>query len=770
MATTFGRVTRLLEELETLLDNDAVRRLLQQLPLAEAAFFIARQRQIRELVRRSLAEIPRRGQVSEGRQWLAELAMQMDKAQKSLVAAEQPDAIRSVAKQVSNLGLRLDQRFELMTSTPQDQAETPAPPEPPPAPRLGQRAIRPATRGFAFVVPPDADIPFALELSTPPPPAAAAPETTEPAPRRPPRYANAVLLDQHRGTRLDPGAPLPWGQVLRLRLDIGRLSPESQVGKPAPIAETITTDIDLDVMVSSTDFAVATQLRALETGRPTIAHGGFFLPADGAAATAHGGGKYLTFYLKTPDAPPAADAHPASGRAHCRIGYYVRNVLIQSQRLAADLGGTGGFTIETDFTLSSDLTQLGELPRRPRISIFTNANDGDSHQIILRHPGKIDADIDPSETFTLREANIAGTLGALRRTLAMNAPTTRAQRRDELEANLRALAPLGRSLYDQLSGGVTNIILHNLWRNPEAYVVQVSRPDSSSFVMPWDFIYEISLNSDVEPTLCPLVSAWDGKAPLFAGSPRQCPEGPHGPDVLCPFGFWGFRYAIEQMARSDALALAIKPAANSDFVVCETQVGLKDANTLATHVADLRKILTGVLPGAQLREGKDRTTVRALLGEDLPLVYFYCHGEKISDADANTWLVVGQNEKITAGDFKGWVDDWFRTLNKRIWNEVRPLVFINACHSVAIEPKTLVNYVDAFIGKGNAAGVIGTEVKIDQDLAIDVANRFFESFLGRKENVDTALRAIRLDYLRQGNLFGLVYTPYCWAELQIAGP
>jgi len=30
------------------------------------------------------------------------------------------------------------------------------------------------------------------------------------------------------------------------------------------------------------------------------------------------------------------------------------------------------------------------------------------------------------------------------------------------------------------------------------------------------------------------------------------------------------------------------------------------------------------------------------------------------------------------------------------------------------------------------------------------------------------LRTIRLDYLASGNLFGLVYTPYCWADLRIA--
>ena len=171
---------------------------------------------------------------------------------------------------------------------------------------------------------------------------------------------------------------------------------------------------------------------------------------------------------------------------------------------------------------------------------------------------------------------------------------------------------------------------------------------------------------------------------------------------------------------------------------------------------------------AQMREGKDRTTIRRLLGKELPFVYFYCHGERVSDADPNTWLAVGKTrETITAPDFIGWVEVWQRALKKLIWNEVRPLVFINACHALAIEPETLVSYLDAFIGRGGAAGVIGTEVKVNQILAMDVAEQFFSALLGGKETVETALRAIRMDYLRHGNMFGLVYTPYCWSELQI---
>lgn len=105
--------------------------------------------------------------------------------------------------------------------------------------------------------------------------------------------------------------------------------------------------------------------------------------------------------------------------------------------------------------------------------------------------------------------------------------------------------------------------------------------------------------------------------------------------------------------------------------------------------------------------------------------------------------------------------------NKRVWDKVRPLVFVNACHSLDIRPDTLLSYLDAFVGAAHAAGVIGTEVKVDQKLAADVAEQFFGHFLRERMSVEAALRAIRLDYLANGNILGLVYTSYCWADLRI---
>jgi hypothetical protein len=203
-----------------------------------------------------------------------------------------------------------------------------------------------------------------------------------------------------------------------------------------------------------------------------------------------------------------------------------------------------------------------------------------------------------------------------------------------------------------------------------------------------------------------------------------------------------------------------------EVAAAETQYDV-DLDVLAAHIADVREELRRRFPDADVVEGKDKAQIQALLGQDLPAVYFYCHGERPMAGSSETYLGVGQRERITAMDFQNWVKDWLLRDRKRVWDRIRPLILINACHSVEISPDTLVSYLDAFVGAGHAAGVIGTEAKVQQGLAMQVATQFFERFF-HGETVEHALHAVRLDLLAHGNLFGLAYTPYCWTDLRLA--
>ena len=91
-----------------------------------------------------------------------------------------------------------------------------------------------------------------------------------------------------------------------------------------------------------------------------------------------------------------------------------------------------------------------------------------------------------------------------------------------------------------------------------------------------------------------MVTEWDGTKPLFTepGLHRTCPRGPHTTErnVLCPFGFWGIRYAIEQLSRTD------KPVIASGGVS-----SLDDLRALATLVPEG---LEGAIVGKALVEGR----------------------------------------------------------------------------------------------------------------------------------------------------------------------
>jgi hypothetical protein len=145
--------------------------------------------------------------------------------------------------------------------------------------------------------------------------------------------------------------------------------------------------------------------------------------------------------------------------------------------------------------------------------------------------------------------------------------------------------------------------------------------------------------------------------------------------------------------------------------------------------------------------------MRSAADNMLRLVYFYCHGGR---DDARVWLSLGSSadERLTPGD-----------LRQIQWAGLNPLVLINGCHTVDIKPDDLLHFTRMF-ARCDAAGVIGTEISIPEELARDFARGFLERFAAGTP-VGDAVRAQRLSLLARGNLLGLAYTPYCSNSLHM---
>src|SRR4029077_6574092 len=75
--------------------------------------------------------------------------------------------------------------------------------------------------------------------------------------------------------------------------------------------------------------------------------------------------------------------------------------------------------------------------------------------------------------------------------------------------------------------------------------IQIARV--TRVVFPWALVYDIPHELASTWTLCPLLADWASRREQLAAYPDSCPHSDaHHANVLCPYGFWGFRHLIEQ--------------------------------------------------------------------------------------------------------------------------------------------------------------------------------------------------------------------------------
>ncbi|HEY1639637.1 MAG TPA: CHAT domain-containing protein [Streptosporangiaceae bacterium] len=640
------------------------------------------------------------------------------------------------------------------------------------------------------------------------------PPARPPGPAAASRYANATLLSMPWQAPWPREQSLEPAQRLLLRVDIGPLSARSQVQAPVPFPDEYLPggDLTIDVAVTSETFWIGRGLGAANSTWGQAQQGSFLLPGNGGPAHTADGQAELLFELLTP---------PDPGPARLRIIYYYRGAVVQSQVLVAEIGTVapgrsapgraaldaaapggavpgddaagGRWSLRTDYTIAESLPSAARIPDRPRVAIVLH-QDAAGQALFARRDGAAAAGSpaasSPATAVAIPPA-LAGRVQDLRKLLASEAIAPVAVRRSkaQLVQTLRALAPVGWELYAglfpslretfyTLGGSAAATGTGAAGHEAGPAVLHVARPAGVGLSVPWAYLYTIGIDSGYaanrfrDVPLCPLVEDWDGRGTLVTEDLTSCPQAgtvSHASNLLCPFGFLGLRHDIEQLSSSQRPVLSIEAPSGSRVVIAETAYQVSAA-ALGAHVTTLRKTVAARLPGVSCLETTSKAMLAELISADLPLVYFYCHGERPNAASPETFLGIGKREWVTAPDFMSWVQDAYLRSGLRVWDQVRPLVFINACHSAEIDPRALFNYVDAFVGVGNAAGVIGTEVRVHQDLAMRFAQAFFGELLADGGTVGVALRRARLRFLAGGNLFGLNYTPYCWADLTITKP
>lgn len=510
----------------------------------------------------------------------------------------------------------------------------------------------------------------------------------------------------------------------------------------------------------------------------------------------------------------------ANGVSRLRVCLYYKSEIVQSFRVAAitqvtgsklslaalrkklamSLGlkpgeiGEAGFMPQLEYSTCSvgDLSQRKQAPSGAHVSII--ANDWDSDTVItVKAPGLHQAKVLVDSDITQDVQRLRNLLLALStRTFsddsvgyAFGSPgEPNGGTLEQLTETLTQLAGQGWPLFDKLLlQKERKELLNVLASNNEApiHVAHMLRDR----VIPWAVLYDRCYNpeaTDAEGKLAgrgfcgAALPGLDGKLRakecfgngcVLAGYPQKRSTDGEGrtllPEtVVCPLHFWGFQYSIEIPPQQ-------VPPGKDGIPLCESisfrgkaRVAVGVNCTLSLYDDHVRELATTSTktpaewhdPGEYDR----RKIIKMLEDPDLAAIYFYCHAAGSAEDPARL-IFQGPNEgdpkvEIKPADLAG--DEWPR----------RPLVFLNGCNTAGYSPRALSRFFQKFIDDRAAAGVIGTEITVREQLACEMAKRFFVSFLNGMSAGPALLNARRV-LLAKNNPLGLIYTLYASAGLKL---
>jgi hypothetical protein len=499
-----------------------------------------------------------------------------------------------------------------------------------------------------------------------------------------------------------------------------------------------------------------------------------------------------------------------TGLSEMRLRIYLKNNLIQSYNIFARIApqeseipenAADGWWAECEYTLSADFANIDDLEYR-RVSVWlgkgyerfraglTGLTETTRMDITAEPDGRdslqraTDATFAPVELVNpdelvgknmglvsgLNPAFLARSLARYRELLgnATMVGSGQAQKygyrpdmmpRDPsiFDQSIKSLAELGQMLYYRIFGEQAGReIAERLYdielSQPGPMVVQIARLNLD-LIFPWDVLYDRPLFYHPQRNVV---------CREFMSNEQCRTACPHAQDrnVICPYGFWGYRYIIEQPLRPP-----------NAYKSVHTRIRVQDKPKMAMVygtglqlTTPHRKQVTQIAGSRATIEHPDSvdgllTALKA--GDGQPsAVYFYCHG---GNTTYSQWLVVNDNDPLLTIH----LDDEVR----QVWEAIKengpsaPLVVLNGCHTGKYDPATLLSFVHQFARLG-AAGVIGTEIPIHEYMGTAFGAFWVERFL-KGEPVGQIVYDFRQQLLRKQNVLGLVYVPYCYANLHL---
>ncbi len=590
---------------------------------------------------------------------------------------------------------------------------------------------------------------------------------------RPSRYVNTGFAPENTPTQLIDSfnTPLPAAQPHYFWLQIGDLMAEGLAQEAIALpTDKLPPEAHLKIALFAYDGEIA--LTGAEVGEIQLVPTGEVVVTRRADEPAGVSDEILDQRLYFAVRTMRGEGY---GRLRCNI--YYQNSLVQSHlivtRVAAApavrpyrmLWHTADYTLSKSLD-SEQLVAMGE----NILSIMVNDNGNGTHG--FRFMGSKDFKNDAS----LGEGAVANLQSWVRGALQKAAwgdeeaykPGKKYQYGStldmkKLQTDLLDMAKNGYRAFDALISPLAGDA-NKVWDLMDWMVkpgqVQIATKETAQIVIPAAMFYDYPFLDGKVPgaySLCPeFVAALQSDKPLeecacFQGN---CPS--YNDELaVCPSGFWGFRHFLGMpMSVKSAPDAPLKIGGSSPprmAVSVSTDPNFKER---LPHEQRLQQM--GI--GWEHADSSDKA-LDMLKATESQIVYFYCHG--------------GMSEKgfpyLSLGSKDG---DWFTRGNLRSrrirWQKIRPLVFINGCHTTQITPERALDFVSGFVETSGAAGVIGTEITIFEPIATQFAEECLRRFLFAGQTLGEAVRGARLHMLKSGNPLGLVYIPYALPGLKLA--
>ena len=487
-----------------------------------------------------------------------------------------------------------------------------------------------------------------------------------------------------------------------------------------------------------------------------------------------------------------------SGPAALRLCVYYRNHLLQSLSIsvsAADTEGIAGVpqkaVVETAYSL--DFRGAAELPAR-KVWLGINEAAAGTHNLYVKSDNLADqvslnqdllatlnTALDKARRrfwkcpFSRMTAGLISTATVLTRITGRvrmtGQPLPEAKAQSRFTADMANLASAGHLLYNAVFKGVQPAeVRETMEQRLEAFEscleneeeIQITRLKHLEDIWPWALMYTLPVNMQKVREVCLAFRRPDGSVLSYNACHAACRHPALQTEaffdtVICPYGFWGFKHIIEQPTQPGD-----KAAQDQDNLTREIRISgrpvfdMPVADNLIQYAGPHLNIFEHDYQFRILKTAFD--VYQAFKQPPEPhMIYFFCHGAQTPEGPG---LIVGNDEQLLATGMTDW---------KFKWSQTHPLVFINGCGTVEMKPEHLAAIMTPSYVRAPPA-IIGTEVTVYTYLATEFAEKFFRRLLtsgAEDAEVGKIIKALRLELLAKYNPLGLVYTPYCSADLKI---